>query len=203
MTRFELGQRVATPPSRRRVGDPVDCLPVGSGLACTGRFSDGGGGGSSTGTGSPGTAGRAPVGAAGTDGPGSAGALGTGGTGGRAEPPPTCTAGSVNPGRTPLRRLNGAEYDNTVRDLLGVTKSYSATFPADNQGVGFSNNADACRRTSCSRRGIRARQRRWQRTPRPIWRRSRPPAPRRPQRARRHARSRSFRRSGRRPFDVR
>src|SRR5260370_8694641 len=50
-----------------------------------------------------------------------------------------------NPGRSPLRRLNRTEYISTVSDLLGITnaESLASSFPPDEQGGGFSNNADA------------------------------------------------------------
>lgn len=41
-----------------------------------------------------------------------------------------------------LRRLNRAEYDNTVRDLLGTRRKPAADFPHDNIGYGFDNIAD-------------------------------------------------------------
>jgi hypothetical protein len=41
-----------------------------------------------------------------------------------------------------LHRLNRAEYDNTVRDLLGVVGSPAAEFPIDDRGSGFDNIAD-------------------------------------------------------------
>lgn len=48
------------------------------------------------------------------------------------------------PGRVTLRRLNNAEYDNTLRDLLGVDYSISsmAGFPSDGVGNGFDNQGD-------------------------------------------------------------
>jgi hypothetical protein len=50
---------------------------------------------------------------------------------------------SSNPGRVVLHRLNRAEYNNTVRDLFGVTSKPADTFPADGGGGGgFDNNAD-------------------------------------------------------------
>jgi hypothetical protein len=52
-----------------------------------------------------------------------------------------CT-GPRDPGRTTLRRLNRAEYDNTIRDLLGVNFSPSRDFPADDVGHGFDNIGD-------------------------------------------------------------
>ncbi len=47
-----------------------------------------------------------------------------------------------NPGRVTARRLNRTEYDNTVRDLLGVTLQPAADFPQDDAGYGFDNNGD-------------------------------------------------------------
>lgn len=47
-----------------------------------------------------------------------------------------------DPGRVTLHRLNRAEYDNTARDLLGVSGSPAKDFPADDFGVGFDNIAD-------------------------------------------------------------
>ncbi|MCY1082729.1 DUF1592 domain-containing protein [Archangium lansingense] len=47
-----------------------------------------------------------------------------------------------DPGRVTLHRLNRAEYDNTVRDLLGDTTRPARDFPADDHGYGFDNNAD-------------------------------------------------------------
>jgi hypothetical protein len=48
-----------------------------------------------------------------------------------------------NPGRVLIHRLNRLEYNNTVRDLLGVTSRPADKFPADGGGGGgFDNNAD-------------------------------------------------------------
>ncbi|WP_428306465.1 DUF1592 domain-containing protein [Lacipirellula sp.] len=47
-----------------------------------------------------------------------------------------------NPGRPTLRRLNRTEYQNTVRDLLGVEFDAHKTFPRDELGYGFDNNGD-------------------------------------------------------------
>lgn len=44
--------------------------------------------------------------------------------------------------RPTIRRLNRAEYDNTVRDLLGLTFSPSKDFPSDEVGYGFDNIGD-------------------------------------------------------------
>ncbi len=52
-----------------------------------------------------------------------------------------CT-GPRDPGRVTLRRLNRAEYNNTVRDLLGVDFRPAADFPSDDTGYGFDNIAD-------------------------------------------------------------
>ena len=48
----------------------------------------------------------------------------------------------VDPGRVTARRLNRIEYDNTVRDLLGLNIHASDEFPADDSGYGFDNNGD-------------------------------------------------------------
>ena len=47
-----------------------------------------------------------------------------------------------NPGRVTARRLNRAEYDNSVRDLLGVDLRPADDFPQDDTGYGFDNNGD-------------------------------------------------------------
>jgi len=59
-------------------------------------------------------------------------------------PVPVCTdVTTAKPGRTPLRRLDLAEYAQTVHDLLNVdTSDVTSTFPPDNTGLGFTNNAD-------------------------------------------------------------
>ncbi len=43
----------------------------------------------------------------------------------------------AGPGRVVSRRLNRAEYNNTVRDLLGVSLRPADEFPFDDQGYGF------------------------------------------------------------------
>src|SRR5215471_16590046 len=45
-------------------------------------------------------------------------------------------------GRVTARRLNRIEYDNTVRDLLGVDLHLSDSFPQDDSGYGFDNIGD-------------------------------------------------------------
>jgi hypothetical protein len=47
-----------------------------------------------------------------------------------------------DPGRVTLRRLNRAEYNNTVRDLCGVDLKPADDFPADDVGYGFDNIGD-------------------------------------------------------------
>ncbi len=47
-----------------------------------------------------------------------------------------------DPGRLTAHRLNRAEYNNTVRDLLAVKCQASADFPADDSGYGFDNIGD-------------------------------------------------------------
>ena len=69
---------------------------------------------------------------------------GAGGAGGSTVLPPG-VAGPINPGRVVAHRLNNVEYDNTVRDLVGVDLKPSSTygFPDDAYVEGFDNNADA------------------------------------------------------------
>jgi hypothetical protein len=49
---------------------------------------------------------------------------------------------SNDPGRVTIRRLNRAEYNNTVRDLLGVDFRPADDFPSDDVGYGFDNIGD-------------------------------------------------------------
>jgi hypothetical protein len=53
-------------------------------------------------------------------------------------------AGGLDPGRVTTRRLNATEYDNTIRDLLGVDLRPSRTFEflPDEFGDGFDNDGD-------------------------------------------------------------
>jgi hypothetical protein len=50
--------------------------------------------------------------------------------------------GAPDPGRVTVRRLNRSEYDNTIRDLIGLDLKPSADFPADDIGAGFDNLGD-------------------------------------------------------------
>ena len=52
------------------------------------------------------------------------------------------SARRIRPGRITARRLNRAEYDNTVRDLLGVDLRLASSFPVDDSGYGFDNIGD-------------------------------------------------------------
>ncbi len=54
-----------------------------------------------------------------------------------------CDPENSNPGRAPIRRLNRSEYNNTIRDLLGVDFKPADDFPVDDSGHGFDNMADA------------------------------------------------------------
>jgi hypothetical protein len=47
-----------------------------------------------------------------------------------------------DPGRVTARRLNRTEYDNSVRDLLGVDLRLAEDFPQDDTGYGFDTNGD-------------------------------------------------------------
>ncbi|HTA46751.1 MAG TPA: DUF1592 domain-containing protein [Bryobacteraceae bacterium] len=47
-----------------------------------------------------------------------------------------------NPGRTPLHRMNRAEYANSIRDLLAVDVDAPTLLPADDSSNGFDNIAD-------------------------------------------------------------
>jgi len=48
----------------------------------------------------------------------------------------------ARPGHVTIRRLNRAEYRNTMRDLLGIDYEPAADFPADDIGYGFDNIGD-------------------------------------------------------------
>src|SRR5690348_6460520 len=56
--------------------------------------------------------------------------------------PGAATAAPADPGRVTARRLNRVEYDNTIRDLLGVNLHTAAEFPTDDSGYGFDNIGD-------------------------------------------------------------
>ena len=48
----------------------------------------------------------------------------------------------LDPGRVTMRRLNRAEYNNTIRDLVGVDFKPADDFPLDDVGYGFDNIGD-------------------------------------------------------------
>lgn len=50
--------------------------------------------------------------------------------------------GPPDPGRVTIRRLNRKEYDNTIRDLVGLDLKLAANFPSDDVGDGFDNIGD-------------------------------------------------------------
>lgn len=43
----------------------------------------------------------------------------------------------VDPGRVTIRRLNRTQYNNTIRDLFGVSMKLADEFPEDDVGYGF------------------------------------------------------------------
>ncbi len=47
-----------------------------------------------------------------------------------------------HPGRVTIQRLNKAEYNNTVRDLVGLDLRLADEFPSDDVGNGFDNIGD-------------------------------------------------------------
>lgn len=103
-------------------------------FACTGRVSDGSGtdGESPTG-GKNAQGGSAGTSSGGRTGGGTSGSSGSTGGGGPVETPPPGAKcdGSIDPGRTGIRRLTRDEYDNTVRDLLGDSTRPARGFPDD------------------------------------------------------------------------
>ncbi len=50
--------------------------------------------------------------------------------------------GLRDPGRVTIRRLNRAEYNNTIRDLVGINFQPANDFPQDDVGYGFDNIGD-------------------------------------------------------------
>ena len=111
--------------------------PPGSSVPTTGS----GAGNSSTGSGTTGSGNGTTPTAGGTTGSGNGTTpIAGGGTTSGSTP---VASGPRDPGRVTTRRLNRAEYDNTVHDLLGTTQTLGATlFPDDAPQVGFDNNGD-------------------------------------------------------------
>ena len=52
-------------------------------------------------------------------------------------------AAKPDPGRVTAHRLNRTEYNNTIRDLLGIDTRPADSFPADTAAYGFDNVSDA------------------------------------------------------------
>jgi hypothetical protein len=53
------------------------------------------------------------------------------------------SCGTVPAGKALIRKLNGQEIDNSLKDLLGLTASYAGSLPADSTDTnGFTNNAE-------------------------------------------------------------
>lgn len=48
----------------------------------------------------------------------------------------------TDPGRVTIRRLNKVEYNNTIRDLVGIDFNPADDFPSDDVGYGFDNIGD-------------------------------------------------------------
>ena len=56
-----------------------------------------------------------------------------------------------DPGRVTIRRLNRTEYNNTIRDLVGVDFKPAKDFPSDDVGEGFDNIGDVLSLSPLSR----------------------------------------------------
>jgi hypothetical protein len=115
-------------PSRRSESPRRRCLPAALSLllaaACSGSL---GGSEGAAGSGKGGPA--APGSSSGRGGPGS-----PSGPAPAFEPAP---AAQQAPGRSTMRRMTRAEYDNTIRDLLGTSTRVADGFPADDAPKGF------------------------------------------------------------------
>ncbi|HEY0713536.1 MAG TPA: DUF1592 domain-containing protein [Polyangia bacterium] len=114
--------------------------------ACTGQIS--GSDPSGSGNGAPGASGGNTSGGGTGTGSGS-GSSGSGtGTSGSGNGSGTSGGGTTNPvnadvGRIAIHRLNNTEYDNTIRDLLGVAAGARTSFIPDEKAHGFDNIAAA------------------------------------------------------------
>jgi hypothetical protein len=102
---------------------------------CTGSVGSAGGNGSGP-SGAGGSTGVMPPG----NGSGNGNGMGADGSGNNVAPPPPPPAASETPGVTPLRRLTRAQYNNTIRDLLGLTGDFAGTFAGDEDAGGFRSN---------------------------------------------------------------
>jgi hypothetical protein len=120
----------------RSISAAVSCLALLS-LGCSGNIDGGNSGPGGTPTGPGGT----PTGPGGTStGPGGT-PTGPGGTatgpGGMGSPSAMYPA---PPGHTPLRRLTRSQYNNTIRDLLGIVGDTAGDFGVDEEDAGFASN---------------------------------------------------------------
>ena len=97
-------------------------------------------GGSGPGNGKPpGQVGPGASNPGGTGNPAGPGGAGPGGAGpGGGNPSPVNTTG-----RPPLQQLTQAQFNNTVRDLLGFEGDFATGFPKDEDGTGFRANTNA------------------------------------------------------------
>ena len=118
----------------------VTSSKVGSGTG-TGSQQPGGSGSGGTTVATPG---KGSGGTTVSTGAGTGGTTVSGGSGGAAGPPaggvgtmPAPATAPATPGVLVLRRLNAAEYNNTVHDLLGTTLTPATGFPSDDLGDEF------------------------------------------------------------------
>jgi hypothetical protein len=122
---------------RRFTGMRAAALLAAGLSACTGSIPDRGGGSSNGGDNGNGSDGTGATGATGVK-PGTGGAGGTGmGGGGNG------SASAEAPGRTPMRRLTHAEYNNTIRDLFGLHDDFASAFSGDDDAGGFAANTES------------------------------------------------------------
>jgi hypothetical protein len=130
---------LARPGNHGRTLSVLAALLLG-GLACT-PAAPGGNGGPGPGPGSGGSRGNGSGGSSGSMTGGSMG-MTTGGAGGSSVIGPGGVP--IEAGRVTIRRLNKLEYDNTVRDLLGINLAPSKMFDFvdDEFGDGFNNDGD-------------------------------------------------------------
>lgn len=108
---------------------------TGTGAVNGGGTGSGSGSGSVSGTGAVAGTGSV-VGTSGSTGTGT-GTGSTSGTGGGVSIGTVVPTTQLDSGRVVLRRLNVAEYNQTIRDLLGTTTTPGAAFPGDNVQDGF------------------------------------------------------------------
>jgi hypothetical protein len=119
-------------------------LALSVAAGCSGKLDSAAAGTGTNGATGPGAT---PMGTGGTStGPGTIpGAGGTSTIPVTMNPPDPTIAGTtpIDVNRVPIHRLNQAEYDNTMKDLLGVTSTPANSFIADETAYGFDNIAEA------------------------------------------------------------